>query len=571
LSFVAALGLAAGSLLAVTAGPAAAGGSGTITLPGTVGPGTISASPYQNVSAPQSIAVTGSGLPASTTLAVTMCANAHSDGTTPVTPAELASQQYCFAAQGDVGTHIFLASTDSSGNLSQAYSLATSGIGAAGGTCVARQPGWLPCSIAVADAGTQGTVFTGTLPIYMSGSVAPPTLQTTAVTNQTNTAAGRAGSAITLGGTNWQNANSGFTVALCATASGTGCDPAFVTQTASVTGNDLTGSATIPASPTHGARYLVVSNSNGDTAAEQFTVLDTPTVSLSPNTGGPGTLVQVSGTNWDTGANVNAFTTDGTNPLGPSSAGTVGANGSFSGVIVTVSSSSTVGIGVVQGASLASPDLFPGTANPIAGGAQFLFSATSCVPSGQHVVGGSPTTGGPDANTATGSATDNGCSLLQTVNLTVNGSTLQFSEAGSNVTLTAKTLNGADQTTDGAIQELTVNDSRGSLAGWVVVATMNNLTDGTNGATPANHHAIPAANVSTNNVACSPLSSSTGVASDVAAGLGGSFDPTAPITLCTAVTGGGGGTFTIDSGLSMLVPASIAAGHYTATMTFLVT
>jgi hypothetical protein len=61
------------------------------------------------------------------------------------------------------------------------------------------------------------------------------------------------------------------------------------------------------------------------------------------------------------------------------------------------------------------------------------------------------------------------------------------------------------------------------------------------------------------------------VASDVSVGAGGSLDPTTAITLCTAIPGGGGGTFDISSNLSLVVPASVAAGHYTATMTLLVT
>ena len=152
----------------------------------------------------------------------------------------------------------------------------------------------------------------------------------------------------------------------------------------------------------------------------------------------------------------------------------------------------------------------------------------------------------------------------------MNGSTLTFSEPSTTVTLTPVTLNGHDQDSTGSIQTLTVLDARGSLSGWVVNATMTNLTDGTAGATPANHHAIPAGNMHTTTVTCAPQAAS-GVATDVAAGAGGTLDPTSSITLCTAATGGGGGTFDINVGLTLNVPASIAAGHYVSQMTLLIT
>ena len=279
----------------------------------------------------------------------------------------------------------------------------------------------LPCTIAVADAATQGATVQGTLPLYMAGSAPAPTLQTTAVTNQSNAAAGRAGNVITLGGANWQNTASGFTVVLCATAGGTGCDVPFSTQSASAASNNLGGTATIPAGSTAGNRFLIVSNSNGDSAAQAFKVLGTPTVSLSPNAGGPGTPVTVSGTNWDTGASLAAFQSDGVGQLGVPSIGTADGNGNISaGLVVTVTDPATIVIGVIE------------TGDPtINGGAPFTLSNTSCVPSGLGIVAGQPTTGGPDAN----AATNDGCSLLQNINLTVNGSTISFSEAGSSVNL----------------------------------------------------------------------------------------------------------------------------------------
>jgi hypothetical protein len=583
--FGAALGASAltiatfGILAGTTALPAGAVGTGSSTANNLVGAGSVTATPGQDLSSNEVLNLTGTGLPDGTA-ALLECANAKSDGS-PITAAEQGAQ-WCFGA-ADVGTNLFLISV-SGGSLpaNQTYTLRTSGIGVGpdgiangapgdtgdAGRCVPRQPGMLPCIIQLADVGTQGTVLSVRVPVTLAGSAPPPTLVTTGVSNQSNASAGRIGNVITVGGANWQNTASGFTVELCTAANHTGCT-AFVTQSVSAAGNALGGTATIPAGVTAGNRYLFVSNTNGDTASEPFLVLGTPTVSLSPSAGGPGTQVTVSGTNWDTGSTVHAFESDGVNPIGPMSLGSANNVGNISaGLVVTVNNSSTVAIGVVQGAGFPPvPDLFPGTATPIAGGATFSLSNTSCVPSGQTIVPGGATTGGPNAD----GATPDGCELLQNINLTVNGGTLTFSEAGSSVTMNAITLNGADQTSTGGIQELTVLDARGSLSGWVVLATMTDLTDGSAGATPANHHAIPAGNMSTTTITCAPESSSTGVATDVAAGAGGSFDPTTPITLCTAAPGGGGGTFKVNAGLSLLVPASIAAGQYVAQMTLLIT
>jgi len=96
---------------------------------------------------------------------------------------------------------------------------------------------------------------------------------------------------------------------------------------------------------------------------------------------------------------------------------------------------------------------------------------------------------------------------------------------------------------------------------------MDDLTDGTT----ANHHVIPAGNMHTTTITCAPQSASTGDLADVAVGSGGTLNPTTAITLCTAATGGGGGTFDVNAGLSLNVPASVAAGHYVAKMTLLIT
>jgi hypothetical protein len=562
-------------MLALTTSPAVAGGSGSSSSSSPLlGHGSGTVTPAQNLTVPQSLAVNLTGIYGTSPgdeegggFAVTLCGNVDANGVPAASFAALAaSDQFC--SNTPTGGGLQLPSV-TGGAISTTITYNTSVNRSSGSPaqCTPRVVGGQPCFIQIVDIGSHGgntgvtpTSFRLFIPIYANGSAASPTLATTAVTNQSNASAGRSGNVITLGGANWQTdaTSSDFTVKLCADAGAVSCDAAFATQSATADGsNALGGSATIPAGATAGNRFLVVSNPNGDSASEPFHVLGTPTVNLSPPAGGPGTPVTVTGTNFDTGRPLNAFGTNTGVPLTAISTGTADSNGNISaGLVVTVNSNLAV-IAVLQGSSLASPDLYPGTSTPISGNHSFAFSNTSCIPAGS----------GPDDSAATA----NGCSLLQTINETVTGTTLTFSEAGSNVTLSGVTLNGSDQTATGAIQPLTVLDARGSLSGWTVLATMGNLTDGTAGASPANHHAIPAGNLSTSGVACAPHAVTTGVASDVSVGAGGSLDPTTAITLCTAIPGGGGGTFDISSNLSLVVPASVAAGHYTATMTLLVT
>ena len=62
LSLVAVLGLLAGLLVAFAATPAGAAGTGSTTQANQVGAGTVTATPYRDVSNGEAIALTGTGL-----------------------------------------------------------------------------------------------------------------------------------------------------------------------------------------------------------------------------------------------------------------------------------------------------------------------------------------------------------------------------------------------------------------------------------------------------------------------------------------------------------------------------
>jgi len=300
-----------------------------------------------------------------------------------------------------------------------------------------------------------------------------------------------------------------------------------------------------PGTATTGARAVKVSESTGLSALVPITILGSRQIVLTPSGGGVGTTVSVSGSGFDASQLVNIVGLDAAFNPAPTDFGapvTTSSTGTLTGSI-QINNVLTRNIAAAEADN-------PATEVAVA---PFAFSADSCV----------PTNPGPDAD----DSTSNGCDVLQTVTEVVSGTTLTFSQAGSQVTLTPTTLNGTDQTATGALQALTVLDARGSLTGWTVIATATDFADAVGGT----HHTIPASSLDASGITCAPQSSSTGDAADVVAGSAGSFDNSTALTLCTAASGGGGGTFDIGSDVSLLVPASVAAGTYTSTVTITVT
>ena len=82
-------------------------------------------------------------------------------------------------------------------------------------------------------------------------------------------------------------------------------------------------------------------------------------------------------------------------------------------------------------------------------------------------------------------ATAGACSLNQIITVTVSGATLTLEQTGQFVTMSPVTLNGSAQVSTGAINQMTVTNSRGDLVGWTVSGYVTDL------ATAAGPHTDP--------------------------------------------------------------------------------
>ncbi|WP_405096965.1 HtaA domain-containing protein [Micromonospora sp. NBC_01412] len=147
----------------------------------------------------------------------------------------------------------------------------------------------------------------------------------------------------------------------------------------------------------------------------------------------------------------------------------------------------------------------------------------------------------------------------QRITATVTGGPLTLSVAGSAVALPAVT-NG--QVASGDLHGATVADLRGTNAGWSLVGEVSDFTSATGGVIAADNLGWAPSAVAVDD----PLGGTVGTVAPGAvaapgAGLG------AARALCTSPTGASGGAFTCGAQLNLGVPASAAAGDYTATLT----
>jgi hypothetical protein len=300
-------------------------------------------------------------------------------------------------------------------------------------------------------------------------------------------------------------------------------------------------------------------------AAEQacvgVTVLGAPTLVANPTSGGQGNTIAVNGTNWDPnlGATATLTYTCGTD----TGTASVSAGGALSGSIAVGSTEVTC----IPTGSLSVSDPIVATLGTETASA--AFNVTGLVTSCQ-------TSGSP-------SSCNTNQVVTQQVNGVATGLSLDEGTGGTGVTMTPITLNGYQQTSTGSINGITLIDARGTLVGWSAVAQFqqNDFTGPTAGKNPIDHQ-IPAGNVflgGTNGtaaptvvcaVASQPplgqpsciISEVTQPASNVAlAGPAGSA-----VSLGSAAAGGGGGSFSLSSGLVIYVPSYIAAGTYTDTL-----
>lgn len=344
----------------------------------------------------------------------------------------------------------------------------------------------------------------------------------------------RPGNSVSVSGSSFDPSlvNADFSVALCA-AGGGGCSSSEISASSLSTDASgvLSGSVTLDVSATTGDRELEVTQTGGahpGSASAPLHVLATRAIVLSPDTGGLGTPVSISGTEFDPGATLSVvgFDSTGTTPTSDTGTATVDSHGGVTGSI-TINDAATAWVAVAE------------DDNPLTefAAAPFSLSANSC--------------------------TGSGCEISQTVVQQVNGTVLSQSQAASVINMTPITLDGTEQTSTGDLNDVTVVDGRGTLEGWSVTATLTDLNDGS----AAPNHTIPATNM-TWTPTCDAVD---GNASEVTAGSTTTLHNTTAAALCTAAVGGGGGTYVADADLSLVVPSSIAAGTYTATLTLLLT
>ncbi|WP_233196844.1 M12 family metallo-peptidase [Verrucosispora sp. ts21] len=153
----------------------------------------------------------------------------------------------------------------------------------------------------------------------------------------------------------------------------------------------------------------------------------------------------------------------------------------------------------------------------------------------------------------------NGGDAQQQITTTVKPGPLALSVAGSTVALPA--VNLGDITT-GALNQATVEDLRGTSAGWSLTGQVSDFTS-TNGASIAagNLGWVPSAEAQTERFIGVQGVVTPGAVAEPGAGLGEAR------ALCTSAAGVSGGVFTCDAELNLGVPSSARAGDYIATLT----
>lgn len=326
-----------------------------------------------------------------------------------------------------------------------------------------------------------------------------------------------------------------------------------------MTSNDATPYADCGKAPLAGATWIDASFS--------FQVEGAATGSASPSSGGVGTNVAVTVSGLDPqGTAVTAQFENGTN----SANAATGATGS-TGTCGTVSSSGTVSCSIAvtsadtQGSNpivIYQSDAGPTTTLKV----PFTVTAISTTCS---------------IDTSNNFTSPSSCSIQQVITVTVSGNTtigLTISESSPNVTLSAITLNGTNQTATGALNTVLVNDSRGTLAGWSVVGQFSGEFQNATPTGNANDNVIDvecsgsAGQVTVNGVCgfnwTPSVTAVTSRSSEITAGGATTtgLSTTTATPFCSAAAGGGGGETDCNAAVTLTIPAWVAAGTYSATL-----
>lgn len=380
------------------------------------------------------------------------------------------------------------------------------------------------------------------------------------------TNAARAGNTLVFGGPNWTPSATVDSVELC-DASGTTCDATGLTSvSASIDTNGvLTGTAVVDASATQGAgRTLKVTAGTEEDFRATLLILGAPTLTLGATSGPANGVVNFSGTNWNplsggvTGSTFAVAVDASQNVLAGPIPVVVNASGGLSGSITTPDGTAAISVGDFNPA-------YPQPPSPLNPGAIAAFSLFSINQNEQVCGSTSPLVG---------------CTLDQSLYLNIEAGDFAWSQDTPFIVLNSTTtgnacaepnqttcfgmqLDGTNQTVTGSINEVTIIDARGAGAGWDVTATMTDLVTGAAGV----NEVIPATAV-TLTPACQVLAGGPPAGNAaVNTGAAGTLDNTTALGLCDADPTEGGGTFTVNGDLSLVVPASINAGLYQATLT----
>ena len=482
-------------------------------------------------------------------LAVTLCGNANTAGVAfTAAPAadDCVGSEGGFSATGaggiafvsstGVGSSALAGSLLASTTYTATLTLKKTGLGVNNSQCLPYNGTTvpIPCTIAVSPATLGGPYSDSAYPATEIISYKPAaTFTVDSVDTQTGTSAARRGDTINVSGSNW-DASATLTAQLCLASDPTICDAtSFASGSVTTNGSGVaSGALVVDASATAGARVLKLSDTD-----ESFTVaiqiLGTRTIVLSPTVGGLGTSVSITGSNFDASKNVAISELDSSfAAVGTPSSGTTTSTGGLTDTH-SISDTDTAYIAVVE---------LDGSFNPILSSstfAAFAFSADSCV--------------------------GTGCELVQTVSMTVTGSTLSVDQSGNAVTMSAVTLDGDEQTATGGLNDFDLVDARGSLVGWTVTVTMSDLQL----ATTVSNNSI-AASEFTMTPTCVLATTTSGDLTEIVVGSAAALDNTVGVPMCSAAAGGGGGSFTIDGGLSVTVPATLRSGSFSATLTILI-
>jgi len=301
--------------------------------------------------------------------------------------------------------------------------------------------------------------------------------------------------------------------------------------------------------------------------------LPTPTLSVSPTSGNPGTTVSFTGTGYEPDQSVTvAFTTPAAGKTVDSTTVTSTSSGDISGSLSTANEATGV--------------------NPLV--ASYTYDGITLSASASYTVT-APYTCTTDGTTGTTS-----CSISQVASVSVQGAALTITENAASgtantqtqVVLSKVTLNGSWQTTSGTLNPVTVVDARGTLAGWTLTGQFTARTksgywaDNPNGNPGAFENETPVGNPQDNYIRADQFSWTPsaapatetfngttvpeGRANEVTAGAASTLSSSSPTTLCQAAAGGGGGTFVCSAPVSLNVPPWVAAGTYAATLNLVV-